>query len=44
MELLNLTWYYEHPFDYEIKQYVLLSYLRKVEDSFLQKMLSCIDF
>jgi hypothetical protein len=40
MELLNLTWYYEYPFDYEIKQYVLLSYLRKVEDSFLQKMLS----
>lgn len=40
MELLNLTWYYEHPFDYELKQYVLLSYLRNVEDSFLQKMLS----
>lgn len=40
MELLNLTWYYEHPFDYELKQYVLLSYLRNVEDAFLQKMLS----
>lgn len=40
MNLLNLTWYYEDPFDYELKQYVLLGYLRDVEDCFLKKKLS----
>lgn len=40
MELLKITWYFEYPFDYEIKQYNLLSYLRRVEDSFIQKKLS----
>lgn len=40
MELLNPTWYFEFPFDYEIKLYNLLSYLRKVEDSFIKKSLS----
>lgn len=40
MELLSPTWYFEFPFDYEIKLYNLLSYLRKVEDSFIKKCLS----
>jgi len=40
MELLSVTWYFEHPFDYELKQYLLLAYLRKVEDCFLEKKLS----
>ena len=40
MNLLSITWYFEYPFDYEIKQYNLLAYLRNVEDSFLQKKLS----
>ena len=37
MELLKLNWYFDPPFDYEHKQYLLLGYLRNVEDSFLQK-------
>jgi len=40
MELLNLNWYFEPPFDYEYKQYVLLGFLRNVEDSFINKKLS----
>jgi hypothetical protein len=40
MELLKPTWYFEFPFDYEIKLYNLLSYLRRVEDSFIKKCLS----
>lgn len=40
MELLSTTWYFEFPFDYEIKLYNLLSYLRVVEDSFIKKCLS----
>lgn len=40
MELLKPTWYFDQPFDYEIKQYKLLSYLRYVEDCFLKKILS----
>jgi len=40
MELLKLNWYFDPPFDYEHKQYLLLGYLRNVEDSFLQKKLS----
>ena len=40
MEPLKLNWYFEPPFDYEHKQYILLGYLRQVEDSFIQKKLS----
>jgi hypothetical protein len=40
MELLKPQWYLEPPFDYEYKQYILLGYLKSVEDSFLQKKLS----
>lgn len=40
MELLPPTWYFQTPFDYEMKLFNLLSYLRNVEDSFLIKKLS----
>ena len=40
MELLNLNWYFEPPFDYEYKQYILLGFLRNVENYFIQKKLS----
>lgn len=37
---LSLTWYIESPIDFEHKQYVLLDYLQKVDNSFLLKNLS----
>jgi len=37
---LALTWYMESPIDFEQKQYVLLAYLQKVDNSFLLKKLS----
>lgn len=39
-DLITLQWYIESPIDFEHKQYVLLSYLKKVDDSFIQKKLS----
>lgn len=39
-DLITLKWYMESPIDFEHKQYVLLSYLKKVDDSFLVKKLS----
>jgi hypothetical protein len=39
-DLITLKWYYESPIDFEYKQYTLLSYLKKVDDSFIQKKLS----
>ena len=38
--LLKLDWYFAPPIDFELKQYLLLEYLRRVEDSFLVKNLS----
>ena len=37
---LPLTWYIESPIDFEHKQYTLLAYLQKVDNSFLLKNLS----
>ena len=39
-EIIPITWYLESPIDFEHKQYILLSYLQKVDDSFLYKKLS----
>lgn len=39
-EIIPITWYLESPIDFEHKQYVLLSYLQKVDNSFLYKKLS----
>ena len=39
-DLITLKWYTESPIDFEHKQYVLLSYLKKVDDSFIKKILS----
>lgn len=38
--LLKLDWYFSPPIDFELKQYLLLEYLKRVEDSFLIKNLS----
>ena len=37
MELLKLTWWMDEPIDYEYKQYILLDYLQKIENYFLNK-------
>ena len=39
-ELLSLTWYTEEPLDLEYKEYILLAYIQKVENSFQEKKLS----
>lgn len=39
-ELISVNWYIEPPIDFEYKQYKLLAYLQKVDDSFLKKILS----
>lgn len=39
-EIIPVTWYLDSPIDFEHKQYILLSYLQKVDDSFLYKKLS----
>ena len=39
-ELLPLKWYFESPIDFEYKEYVLLAYLQKVENSFYKRLLS----
>ena len=38
--LISITWYFEPPIDFEFKQYVLLSYLQIVDQSFIEKRLS----
>lgn len=40
MDIISLTWYIESPIDFEHKQYILLGYLQKVDDSFINKILS----
>ena len=37
---MPLTWYMESPIDFEYKQYLILSYLQKVDSSFIIKKLS----
>jgi len=39
-EIMPLTWYMESPIDFEYKQYLILSYLQKVDSSFIIKKLS----
>jgi hypothetical protein len=38
--LLSLTWYVESPIDSEYKEYLLFSYLQKVDEDFHHKILS----
>jgi hypothetical protein len=38
--LLPITWYTESPIDFEHKQYILFSYLQKVDSNFQNKILS----
>lgn len=40
VEPLPITWYSESPIDLEYKQYILFAYLQKVENSFINKILS----
>lgn len=40
MNILPLDWYIQPPIDFEHKQYVLLAYLLKVDESFMNKKLS----
>lgn len=40
MNLLPLDWWFSEPVDFELKQYQLLNYLIKVDDSFDKKTLS----
>lgn len=39
-ELLPIDWYIMPPIDFEHKQYILMAYLKIVDDSFMKKMLS----
>lgn len=38
--LLSLTWYIDSPIDSEYKEYLLFSYLQKVDSDFYKKILS----
>lgn len=40
VEPLPITWYSESPIDFEYKQYILFAYLQKVENSFINKIVS----
>jgi hypothetical protein len=40
MDTLPLAWYLEPPIDFEHKQYVLWSYLHRVDQSYLEKRVS----
>ena len=40
IDVIPLKWYTESPIDFEHKQYVILSYLQKVDSSFIEKRLS----
>ena len=40
IEIIPVNWYVEAPIDFEHKQYVILSYLQKVDFDFLNKKLS----
>jgi hypothetical protein len=38
--LLDLSWYYKNPIDFEYKQWILFAYLKRVDDSFYNKIFS----
>jgi hypothetical protein len=38
--LLDLSWYYKNPIDFEYKQWILFAYLKKVDDAFYSKIFS----
>lgn len=38
--MLKLTWYMEHPWDFEHKNYVLLAYLSELDKSYAEHKLS----
>lgn len=38
--MLNLDWFYQCPIDFEHKNYLLLQYLKSVDDSYSQHILS----
>jgi hypothetical protein len=38
--MLNLDWFYQCPIDFEHKNYLLLQYLKYVDDSYSQRILS----
>lgn len=40
MDQISLTWYFEEPIDFELKQYIILSYLQKVDESYSRKVVS----
>ena len=40
IDIIPITWYIDEPIDFEFKQYTLLAYLQKVDESFLYKRLS----
>lgn len=40
MNILPIDWYIQPPIDFEHKQYILLAYLLKVDESFMNKKLS----
>ena len=40
MITLPIDWYIQPPIDFEYKQYILLAYLLKVDESFMNKKLS----
>lgn len=40
MDQISLTWYFEEPIDFEHKQYIILSYLQTVDESYSRKIVS----
>lgn len=40
MDQISLTWYFEEPIDFEHKQYIISSYLQKVDESYSRKVVS----
>jgi len=40
IDIIPIKWYTESPIDFEHKQYVILSYLQKVDSDFIIKKLS----
>ena len=39
-DLLDFSWYYKNPIDFEYKQWILFAYLKKVDDAFYNKIFS----
>jgi hypothetical protein len=40
MDLIDFSWWWKAPIDFEYKQYELLGYLKKVDEAFMEKKLS----